>query len=311
MTLEGVFPDLLAPLPSVAAVEAELARSLRRLVAHARAVAGALGFTPPGDAPVVVTAGRGRLPAALDAWLQASVRTPVGRLALARVTPPGWTRGRAVALKTPLVASGRRVGALLLLGPLLTRGVLAADVPRALGEALDRVWRLHRRALRTAVLDELTRLLVSTDALDDVFHAFAEAVAKLVAFDSIAVSLVDVERDEFEIVDVVARSVPLRVPRDDRMPLAGTLFAELVARGAPLRVDDVREGRVPEVSRRVFAERGYRAVALVPLHTEEPGTASGRQRRQARNPARSASQAHRKKRILRACGIGAGQPGRQ
>ena len=265
MTLEGVFPDLLAPLPSIAAVEAELARTLRRLVAHARAVAGALGFTPPGDAPVVVTAGRGRLPAELDAWLQASVRTPVGRLALARVTPPGWTRGRAVALKTPLVASGRRVGALLLLGPLLTRGVLAVDVPRALGEALDRVWRLHRRALRTAVLDELTRLLVSTDALDDVLHAFAEAVAKLVAFDSIAVSLVDVERDEFEIIDVVARSVPLRVPRDDRMPLAGTLFAELVARGAPLRVDDVREGRVPEVSRRVFAERGYRAVALVPL----------------------------------------------
>src|SRR5438034_10811230 len=31
------------------------------------------------------------------------------------------------------------------------------------------------------------------------------------------------------------RSVPLRVTRDDRMPLAGTLFAELVARGAPLR----------------------------------------------------------------------------
>src|SRR2546425_10199818 len=62
MTLEGVFPDLLAPLPSVAAVEAELARSLRRLVAHARAVAGALGFTPPGDAPVVVTAGGGGPP---------------------------------------------------------------------------------------------------------------------------------------------------------------------------------------------------------------------------------------------------------
>src|SRR2546425_12178179 len=67
MTLEGVFPDLLAPLPSVAAVEAELARSLRRLVAHARAVAGALGFTPPGDAPVVVTAGRGGPPPARPA----------------------------------------------------------------------------------------------------------------------------------------------------------------------------------------------------------------------------------------------------
>src|SRR2546425_11450648 len=59
------------------------------------------------------------------------------------------------------------------------------------------------------------------------------------------------------------------------MPLAGTLFAELVARGAPLRVDDVREGRVPEVSRRVFAERGYRAVALVPLLSARGGFGSG------------------------------------
>src|SRR5213076_3155894 len=246
-------------------LEEELARILRPLVAQARAVAGALVFTPPREAPVVVRAAGRRLPARLDGWLQASVRTPVGRLGLARATPPGWTRGRAVVLKTPLVASGRRVGALLLLGPALTRGTLTPDVSRALGEALDRVWRLHRRALRMSALDELTRLLVVTHSLDDVFSAFAEGAAKLVAFDSIAVSLLDAERDEFEIIDVVARSVPLRVPRDDRMALAGTLFADLVARGTPLRVDDVRDERVPGVSRRVFAERGYRAVTLVPL----------------------------------------------
>src|SRR5437867_2870277 len=248
-------------------LEEELARILRPLVAQARAVAGALVFTPPREAPVVVRAAGRRLPARLDGWLQASVRTPVGRLGLARATPPGWTRGRAVVLKTPLVASGRRVGALLLLGPALTRGTLTPDVSRALGEALDRVWRLHRRALRMSALDELTRLLVVTHSLDDVFRAFAEGAAKLVAFDSIAVSLLDAERDEFEIIDVVARSVPLRVPRDDRMALAGTLFADLVARGTPLRVDDVRDERVPGVSRRVFAERGYRAVTLVPLRS--------------------------------------------
>src|SRR5438309_1737652 len=208
-------------------VEAELARILRPLVAQARAVAGALVFTPSREAAMVVTAAGRRLPARLDAWLQAAVRTPVERRGLARVTPPGWTLGRTVALTTPLVASGRRVGALLLLGPALTRSTLAPDVSRALGEALDRVWHLHRRALRTSALDELTRLLVVTHSLDDVFRAFAEGAAKLVAFDSIAVSLLDAERDEFEIIDVVARSVPLRVRRDDRMPLAGTLFADL------------------------------------------------------------------------------------
>src|SRR5947209_20633426 len=129
MTLEVVFRQVLAQLPSIAEVVAVLARALRRLVAHARAVAGPLGFTQPGDAPVVVTAGRGRLPAELDAWLQASVRTPVGRPALARGTPPRWTRGRAGALKTPPLASGARRGALLLPWPLLTPGRLAAPLP--------------------------------------------------------------------------------------------------------------------------------------------------------------------------------------
>ncbi|HYY05416.1 MAG TPA: GAF domain-containing protein, partial [Candidatus Limnocylindria bacterium] len=265
MTGGHVLPDLLTPLPSAGAVAAELARTLRRVVTQAGAAAGALSFEPPREESMVVTAARRRLPAALDAWLQTAVQTPVGRLGLVRVTPPGWTPGRAVLLTTPLVVPGRRVGALLLLGPALTRRALAPDLPRALGKALDRVWRLHRRALRTAVLDELTGRLVSTHSLDDVFRVFAEGAAKLVAFDSIAVSLLDAERDEFEVVDVVARSVPLRVRRDDRMPLAGTLFAEVVARGAPLRVDDVRDGRVPEVSRRVFGERGYRSVALAPL----------------------------------------------
>ena len=115
------------------------------------------------------------------------------------------------------------------------------------------------------MVNEITRLLASPHSLDDVFRAFSGGVAKLVAFDSIAVSLLDKEREEFEIVDIVAREVPLRVPRDHRMPLAGTLFAELVAHGAPLRVDDVADARVPEASRRVLAERGYRAVALTPL----------------------------------------------
>src|SRR3989441_8265030 len=97
MTLEGVFPDLLAPLPSVAAVEAELARSLRRLVAHARAVAGALGFTPPGDAPVVVTAGRGGPPPARAPGVGGAGRAPRGRARPARGGPPPPAPRRARA----------------------------------------------------------------------------------------------------------------------------------------------------------------------------------------------------------------------
>ena len=265
MTIGRAFPDLLTPLSSAASVEEGLAQTLDRLVERTGAAAGALVFTPPHEAPIVVTAGGRRLPAELGAWLRAEVQTPAGGWRLARVAPPGWPRGVAVALRTPLGAPGRRVGALLLLGRALTRSTLASGFPQELGEALDHVWRLHRRRLRTSALNELTRLLVSTHSLEDVFRAFAEGVARLVVFDSVAVSLLDSERGEFEVVDIVARSMPLRVRRDDRMPLVGTLLAELLTRGAPLRVDDVRDGDVPEASRRVFAERGYRAVALMPL----------------------------------------------
>src|SRR5437016_5112382 len=265
MTIGRAFPDLLTPLSSAASVEEGLAQTLDRLVERTGAAAGALVFTPPHDAPIVVTAGGRRLTAELGAWLRAEVQTPAGGWRLARVAPPGWPRGVAVALRTPLGAPGRRVGALLLLGRALTRSTLASGFPQELGEALGHVWRLHRRRLRTSALNELTRLLVSTHSLEDVFRAFAEGVARLVVFDSVAVSLLDSERGEFEVVDIVARSMPLRVRRDARMPLVGTLLAELLTRGAPLRVDDVRDGDVPEASRRVFAERGYRAVALMPL----------------------------------------------
>src|SRR5439155_814740 len=104
--------------------------------------------------------------------------------------------------------------ALLLLGRAPGRSTLASGFPQELGEALGHVWRLHRRRLRTSALNELTRLLVSTHSLEDVFRAFAEGVARLVVFDSVAVSLLDSERGEFEVVDIVARSMPLRVRLD-------------------------------------------------------------------------------------------------
>src|SRR5256885_14353790 len=101
-----------------------------------------------------------------DALPISEVQTPAGGWRLARVAPPGWPRGVVVALRTPLGAPGRRVGALLLLGRALTRGTLAPGFPQELGVGLGHVWRLHRRRLRTSALNELTRLLVSTHSLE-------------------------------------------------------------------------------------------------------------------------------------------------
>jgi len=104
--------------------------------------------------------------------------------------------------------------------------------------------------LRAAVVDELMRLLVSRHSLDEVFAAFGEGAAKLVTFDALGVSLLDAERGEFEIVDVMARTLPDGPRRDARMPLAETLLARVVASGAPLRVDDLARAGAPAASRR-------------------------------------------------------------
>jgi two-component system NtrC family sensor kinase len=268
MKIGRVFPDLLTPLATAGSVAEALARTLARLVRLTGADAGALAFSPERGVPVVVVEGARRLPAELRQWLSAMAASRRPGVRLARVRPPGSARGRAAALlSAPLGAPGRPSGALLLLGRpgRLTPAALPAGFPRELGTAIDLVWHIHRRALRTSVLNELTQLLASGDSLDEVFRAFTEGASQLIPFDSIAVSLLDAERGEFEIVDVATRGLPLAGRRDGRMALAGTLFAEVVRTAGPVRVDDVERDPVPDASRRVLAPRGYRAALLVPL----------------------------------------------
>ena len=161
----------------------------------------------------------------------------------------------------------RPVGRLVLIGPARRLGRLAVppEFGRELGAAIEPVWRLQQRTLRMTVLNEITRLLVSSDSLDDVLGRFADGLARLVRFDALAVALLDRERGEFEVLDVLGRSAPRVAPRDVRMALDHTLLAQLVAGAEPIRVDDVSAAAVPEVSRRLLAERGYGSALLVPL----------------------------------------------
>jgi two-component system NtrC family sensor kinase len=109
------------------------------------------------------------------------------------------------------------------------------------------------------------RQLASRHSLDEALTAFAEGVAKLVRFDALGVLLLDTERGEFEVIDVMGRDLPEGPRHDVRMALAETLLAGVVATGAALRVDDLERAGVPPASRRVFGAGGYRAAALVPL----------------------------------------------
>jgi signal transduction histidine kinase len=242
-------PDLLSPLATAESLPAGMAQSLERLVSLAGAAAGVLVFRPPGgSAPVVASAGPAIRTRPLRAALLDGARAPRGLLRL------------------PLGEPGDAVGEVALAGPRpLRRAALPEGFARDLGVALGPAWEFHRRALRLRVLDDLTRLLVSSDSLDDVFRVFAEGLATLVTFDSIAVSLVDPERDECEVVDVVARGIPGPAPRDVRVSTHDTLLASVVATRTPLRVDDLADVSVPATSRAALGARGWRSAVLAPL----------------------------------------------
>ena len=266
MKIGRVFPDLLTPLGAATSVDAGLERTLRRLVALTGAESGALVFRPPGSEPIVVTTGTRRLSVAADRQLRALVGADESEPRAAGRRDAHGAR-RPSVLRVPLGPPGRLVGELALVarGRGRTRPVLPAGFGRELGTAIAQVWRLHQRTLRITVLNEITRLLVSGDSLDEVLAVFAEGLAKLVAFDSVSLALVDAERGAFEVVDVLARSVRGVAPRDMRMELAGTVLAEVVARGAPVKVDDAQASGVPAASREALLARGYRSALLAPL----------------------------------------------
>jgi two-component system, NtrC family, sensor kinase len=265
MKIGRVFPDLLRTLGTAASVEEGLRRMLRRLVGLTAASGGVLVFRPPRGPAHEVTAARRALSPVLDTWLRATVRARIRGPRRVRVVLP--TGGRAVLLRTPLGTPGHALGELALVGEArhLTQATLPPGFPRELGVAIEHVWRLHQRALRMRVLNEITRLGVSRDSLDQVLAAFADGVARLVVFDGIGVALIDPSRGDAEVVDVLARTVPGAPRRDRRMRLEGTLLARVAATSAAVSIPDVEAADVPAVSRRAFAAPGYRSVLLIPL----------------------------------------------
>ena len=259
--------DLLAPISAASSVTDGLRESLRRLVAVTGSTAGVVTLPLQDEAPIVVARGSSTsLP--LRRWLTDVTAVPARGTRLTRVVPPGSPRSRPAALlRAPLDARGRRVGELALLGTVgrLTASVLPASFPRELGAAIDRRCDLERLALRAEVVNELTTLLSSPHTLDEVFATFAGGIARLVRFDSISIALLDTERGTFESFDLAAGALRGSPAPGTSTPLEGTVLERVVATGVPVRIDDLERDEAPEVSRRVFLERGYRAVTFVPL----------------------------------------------
>jgi two-component system, NtrC family, sensor kinase len=269
MTASQVGPGLLAPLATATSLDEGLRLTLRRLVRLTGALGGALAFRPPRGGPLVVVEG-GRGVAAARALRELVDGSPASaRRAAATLTRAH--RARIAIRHMPLGPPGRPTGRLALLGrrKAARGGRLPAGFGRELGAAVGHAWDLRQHMLRATVHGDITRLLVSGDPLDDVLRAFGTGLGRLLTFDSLAVGLLDPERPEFEIVDVVDHSVPHVRARDERRALDRTLVARVVASGAPVRIDDLTASTVPEVSRRRLGERGYRSALLVPLLNRE------------------------------------------
>ena len=263
MKIGRVFPDLLTRLGAAPSIDDGLARTLRRLIGLTGASAGLLVFRPPRRAPLVVSAARGRMPAALDAWLRARAEeTPPRSPRLVRVRQPG-VPGTLAALRAPLGPPAAPVGSLTLVGR-VRRSSLPAGFPRELGVAIERVWQAHRRTVRLRGLSDITRLAASSEPLEAVVRAFGEALAGLVPCDAIGAALVDTERGEASVVDVSVAAAP-RGGRAGRVPLEGTLLARLAADPRPLRIDDTADAGLPPRTREFFAARGLRSAIVAPL----------------------------------------------
>jgi GAF domain-containing protein/signal transduction histidine kinase len=273
MKIGRLFPDLLAARGRPASPGAGFARTLRRLVEDSGAVAGALLFAPGGGPPIQVTAGV-RRGSALEAWLAARLGEPTRGVALRalREAPPGWRRReRACLLRAALGEPAEPVGRFVLLGPGGPRGLHADSVPpafpREFGLAMAQAWWLHQRTRRLEVINKVTGLASRSLDLPEIYRAVARLVAPLIRFDALGVALLDRERGELRLMDIVVSPDDPSggETRDTRLPSAGTVAQWVAEQRAPLRFDDLSDPRLPPVSRERLRRRGFQSGVLAPL----------------------------------------------
>jgi GAF domain-containing protein/signal transduction histidine kinase len=273
MRIGPLFPDLLATLGRAASPEAGFAGTVRRLVKESGATAGALLFAPAGAPAFHVTAGA-RRGSALEAWLLERLGEPAHGLALRalRNAPPGWRRReRPCLLRAALGEAGAPVGRFVLVGSAGPRGLhgerVSRGFPRDLGLAMAQAWRLHQRTRRLEVVNEVAGLATSSLDLPGIYQGVARAVAPLIRFDALGVALLDRERGELRLLDVVVSPEdPTGTElRDTRLPSAGTLALWVADQRVPFRFDDLMDPRLPPPSRDRLRRRGFQSGVLAPL----------------------------------------------
>ncbi|MFQ5924993.1 MAG: ATP-binding protein [Dehalococcoidia bacterium] len=152
------------------------------------------------------------------------------------------------------------------------QAVVAVENARLYQQAKD-------AAERTAVLNELTRILGSSLNIEQVFQAFTVGAKKLVDFDQASINLVD-EKEQKVRVLALSGETPSRVEGGDVLPLkgSGTEWVALNKR-ACIEGDLTQERRFPLDD--LLIEQGFRSTVRLPLISKDRvfGTFSLRSRR--------------------------------
>ncbi|HZV95733.1 MAG TPA: GAF domain-containing protein [Candidatus Nitrosocosmicus sp.] len=275
MKIGRLFPDLLATLGRAASPEVGFARTLRRLVDDSGAVAGGLLFMPLGGRPIQVIVGS-RPGSALEAWIGERLAEPARGVSFRtlREPPPGWRRRAAAGLlRASLGEPSAPAGRFVLLGPGGRDGLNAARIPpgfpREFGLAMAQAWQLHQRTRRLEMINEVAALAGSALELPRLYQAVARVVARLIRFAALGVGLLDRERGELRLFDVVVSPDDHAGEfRDARLPSAGSIAQWVAEQRVPIRIDDLSDPRLPSASRERFRRRGFQSAVLAPLITQ-------------------------------------------
>lgn len=190
----------------------------------------------------------------------------------------GYAAGLRTFLSVPLIASGRPVGALH----------VRSAIPHAYGERevglLERIAgqiadaianaQVHAQLLREVqereVLAEIGRTVTSSLDMSRVFPRFAETVRRLIPFDRLTVSVVDLHRGKATVVYSHGVEVPGYNPGDS-YPLTGSLSQAVINAGHGILVQNDNEAEIARLypSLVLPSRTGLLSVIAVPLVSDD------------------------------------------
>ncbi|MFQ6026101.1 MAG: GAF domain-containing protein, partial [Dehalococcoidia bacterium] len=117
-----------------------------------------------------------------------------------------------------------------------------------------------------AALDEVARIITSTESFEEICDKFSRETQKLVRFDRLAINVVDQSAQTYTLRHLFGQVRPGR-PVGSVRPLADTVVGEVVATGqAKLRPDIAQEAKYP--SDQEYLKLGFHSSVSVPLFSQ-------------------------------------------